>query len=287
MLSIIIPVYNEKEAVKDVVNSLITKVNSLEKNMPFEIIIVNDGSCENTKGILDELSINSVVKVIHNIINIGYGYSLKRGIYQAQYDTVLIIDGDGSYPIENLDNLLKIYHQGYDLIVASRGGSFVEDSFIKTVFRWFLRRLVEFTAGTSIPDVNSGMRIFSKKTIIRYFDLLSDRFSFTTSMTLIYSLEKKIIHFEKNGYNKRKGKSKVNLRKDIFRTLQIIVEIIARKNPLKLHLALIILNVITVFVYSAIYFLINKHFDWSITHVFLIIFFFQISMLAYAVQNKR
>src|SRR5690606_8257155 len=144
---------------------------------------------------------------------------------------------------------------------------------IKSIFRRFLRFIVEFSGGIKIPDVNSGMRIFSKTTIQQYVHLLSDRFSFTTSMTLLYALDRKLIHFEENGYNKRTGKSKVHLRKDILRTLQIIVEIIALKNPLKLHMILIFLSISVFALFSMVYYCIYNYFESNILMVFFLVLF--------------
>jgi polyisoprenyl-phosphate glycosyltransferase len=232
MISIIIPVYNEAESLSDTL-TLLHKCLEEQLICPYEIIVVDDAS---TDGTSELLSTEENIKVLNNLVNSGYGYSLKKGIRAAGFDTIMIIDGDGSYPVHQIGVLLKAYQEGYDLVVASREKNFVEDRFFKNIFRMILRWLVEFTAGIRVPDVNSGMRIFSKKTITPYFPYLSDQFSFTTSMTLLYALDKRMILFKHNGYQKRKGKSKVKLFRDMLRTLQFIVEIIALKNPLKLHL---------------------------------------------------
>jgi len=233
MVSVIIPVYNEAAGIAPFLNQLRASLDG-GGYKDAELIVVNDGSDDGTGQVIMESGVT--VRCVTNLVNMGYGYSLKRGIEAAQNDTILIIDGDGSYPIQKVAELLTAYHKGYDLVVASREKHFVEDTFFKNIFRMTLRMLVEFTAGIRVPDVNSGMRIFSKRTITPYFPYLSDMFSFTTSMTLHYALDKKMILFVPNGYDKRTGKSKVKLFRDMFRTLQFIVEIIAIKNPLKLHL---------------------------------------------------
>lgn len=285
MISAIIPVYNEHEGITSVVSELIQKLEEMAGN-EFEIILVNDHSDEKTQQALASFSHPHIV-IAENIVNMGYGFSLKKGIRMAKYDTILILDGDGSYPLKNLSGLHTIYTKGYDLLVATRGKQFSEDSLIKSIFRKFLRFIVEFSAGIKIPDVNSGMRFFSARTIDEYLPLMSDRFSFTTSMTLLYALDRKTIHFEENGYNKRKGKSKVNLRKDIFRTLQIIAEIIALKNPLKIHLFLILLNTLVWFSIVIICIFIQPQLIWTHVQFYLLILFLQFSFAAYAIQTKK
>lgn len=232
-VSIVIPVYNESESIVDTIHEIKEIFDGQLLYLP-EIIVVNDGSVDDT--IHQVSSTHPEVMIVNNVLNMGYGYSLKRGIEHATNDTIIILDGDGSYPVHQLNKMLDRYFQGLDLVVGARNDFFVEDSFFKSMFRWLLKLIVEFTAGTKIPDVNSGMRIFSKSTIMPYFPYLSNKFSFTTSMTLHFALDSMKVEFIPNGYRKRKGQSKVSIYKDSVRTLQFIIEIIAIKNPLKLHL---------------------------------------------------
>lgn len=232
-VSIVIPVYNESESIADTIHEIKEIFDGQLLYLP-EIIVVNDGSVDDT--IHQVSSTHPEVIIVNNVLNMGYGYSLKRGIEHATNDTIIILDGDGSYPVHQLNKMLDRYFQGLDLVVGARNDFFVEDSFFKSMFRWLLKLIVEFTAGTKIPDVNSGMRIFSKSTIMPYFPYLSNKFSFTTSMTLHFALDSMKVEFIPNGYRKRKGQSKVSIYKDSIRTLQFIIEIIAIKNPLKLHL---------------------------------------------------
>jgi polyisoprenyl-phosphate glycosyltransferase len=247
MISVVIPVYNEEKGVANTLKELdaVLKAGGLKD---LEIILVDDGSDDDTVKAAELSGVS--ISILSNLVNSGYGYCLKQGIKEARFDTILITDGDGSYPVEQLTSLLATYRKGYDLVVASREKNFIEDSLFKNIFRWILRWLVEFTAGIKVPDVNSGMRIFSKSTIEPYFPFLSDRFSFTTSMTLHYALDKKMIRFVPNGYRKRVGKSKVKLGRDMLRTLQFIIEIIALKNPLKLHLLMMIPGALLLIVLS-------------------------------------
>jgi glycosyltransferase involved in cell wall biosynthesis len=284
MISAIIPAFNESAGIKEVLSELIAVLSSA-CNDNFEIIVVDDCSSDSTIKVVSDLSEPSVT-LISNVMNMGYGFSLKTGIKAAKYDTIVILDADGTYPLDRLNELLNIYQKGFDLIVADRGSEFSEDSILKKVFRSFLRSIVEFTTGTKIPDVNSGLRIFSKETILPYLHLMSDRFSFTTSMTLLFSLDKKLIRFEPNGYRKRKGTSKVQLRRDIFRTLQIILELIALKNPLKLHLLVIAATALAWSVIILVVWVSQEVFPSVLVSALLITFFVQISIAAHAIQSK-
>ncbi|MBX9786551.1 MAG: glycosyltransferase family 2 protein [Alphaproteobacteria bacterium] len=235
MISVIIPAYNEQDAILLTVDKICQVLqNSTIK--PFEIVIVDDGSLDETPTRLKTLSKTKEITVIRHPHNLGYGRSLKDGISAAKFDTIVIIDADLTYPFENLEELLAEYNKGFDMVVGKRTGEFYRESIIKSPLRKILKFLVEFTAGRSIPDINSGFRIFSKTTVSKYFKHLCDTFSFTTSMTLAYMMTGKTVHYIDIPYHERSGQTKVRLVKDSLRTLQYIIQAINYYNPLKIFI---------------------------------------------------
>ncbi len=233
MITIVIPAYNEEEVIgetvlrcKKVLEDLVGKEG--------EVIVVDDCSKDETY----ERAVKAGAKVLTHPHNAGYGRSLKDGIHAAQYDTIVITDSDGTYPIESIPDLYKEYQKGFDMVVGARQGKNYDESFKKKNLRLILKFLVEFTAGRKIDDINSGLRIFSKKTISKYFDTLCDTFSFTTSVTLAYMMTGKFVKYIPIEYHKRVGQSHVKLFKDTLRTLQYIVEAILFYNPIKIFLIL-------------------------------------------------
>ena len=243
MFSLILPAYNEEKCLEGkYIENLIYFIEQKYQN--YEVIVVNDGSEEQTKKLLNEkkTKIPNLV-VINHSINMGYGSSIKTGINHAKFDTIVICDLDETYPYQNIPNLLEIYLESkkndciqFDMIVAQRTGKNYWEGIIKTILRYILRFIVEFSTGKKIVDINSGFRVFSKKTITKYFDYLSNQFSFTTSSTLIYLLNNKSIAYYKIDYLMRNGNqniSKVKLVRDSLRTLQFICESLIIFNPLK------------------------------------------------------
>jgi len=232
MISIIIPAYNEEKAIEATIEKakLVIEINGDENS---EVIVVDDCSTDNTY----RLAINSGAMVIRNPQNAGYGRSLKEGIRIAKNDLIIITDADGTYPIQDTEILINEMKSGFNMVVGARHGRFYRESITKQLFRFFLKKLVEFTSGTKIDDINSGFRIFSKKEAIGYFDNLCDTFSFTTSITLAYLMTGKFIKYIPISYNQRIGKSKVRLFRDSLRTLQFITEAILYYNPVKLFIA--------------------------------------------------
>lgn len=231
MLSVVIPAYNESEAITATLQEIfaVAKAKSIE---PCEIIVVDDGSEDDT----GQKAKAAGAIVIRHPHNVGYGRSLKDGIKNATYDTIAITDADLTYPFNEIDNLLEHYHKGFDMVVGARTGKHYKESKFKSPLRLVLKFIVEFSTGQKIPDINSGLRVFSKKTITPYLKHLCNTFSFTTSMTLAYMLSGRFCKYIPIPYHKRVGKTKVKLFKDSLRTLQYILQAVNFYNPIKIFL---------------------------------------------------
>ncbi|MGE5537690.1 MAG: glycosyltransferase family 2 protein [Gemmatimonas sp.] len=229
MLSVVIPALNEEEAITQTVT---TAREVLERNgiAPVEVIVVDDGSSDATGARAAAVG----ARVIRHPHNVGYGRSLKDGILAASYDTIAISDADGTYPLEDLPVLFAMKNAGYDMVVGARTGPYYQESMIKSPLRWVLRLIVEWTAGRRIPDINSGLRVFSRDITLRYFDRLCDTFSFTTSLTLAYMMNSRFVAYREIDYKKRIGHTRVRLFRDALKTLQFITEAAVYYNPLKI-----------------------------------------------------
>jgi glycosyltransferase involved in cell wall biosynthesis len=231
MISVVIPAYNEQGQIAATVKTAasILEAAGLES---FQIVVVDDGSTDATA----TQAGSTGATVVTHVHNLGYGRSLKDGISACKYDTVVITDADGTYPLTEIPKLLTEYRRGFDMVVGARTGDHYRESFIKAPMRQILKWLVEFTAGRAIPDINSGLRVFSRKAIMPYFGHLCDTFSFTTSVTLAYMMTGRTVAYVPIPYHERVGKSKVRLLRDSLRTLQYIVEAITYYNPLKIFI---------------------------------------------------
>lgn len=239
MISVVIPAYNEQGAIHHTVNEIRHTLESMSID-GYEIIVVNDGSTDNTA----EEAQESGAKVVNHPHNVGYGKSLKSGILAATNDAIVITDADLTYPFDQFPKLYAEYVKGFDMVVGRRTGVHVNPSILKSPLRRILRFLVEFTAGRKIPDINSGLRVFSKKTVVPYFNLLCDTFSFTTSLTLAYMMTGLFVSYIDIPYSKRHGSSKVRLFRDSLRTLQFILQAVTYYNPIKVFLLFAIICIL-------------------------------------------
>lgn len=236
MISVIIPALDERNAIVETID----RINAVLKGAdvsPYEIIVVDDGSGDGT----GQLAEQAGAKVLRHPHNIGYGRSLKDGIHAAQYDSIVITDADGSYPIEAIPALIERFNRGFDMVVGARTGPNYRESMVKSPLRAVLKMIVEFTANREIPDINSGLRIFKKQLAVTYFDHVSDSFSFTTSLTLAYMMNSKFVDYINIEYNERVGQSKVRLFRDSLRTIQYVLEAATYYNPLKIFVLLALL----------------------------------------------
>ncbi len=226
--SIVVPAYNEAGGI----GKVLTELLELKGGREFEIIVVNDCSKDDTAKEVAKFP----VTLISNVQNSGYGFSLKRGIAAAKYDSIVILDADGTYPVAEIPKLADIYEQGFDMVVGARHGKYYQGRMLKRIARFFFKTLSEFTTGRAIPDINSGLRIFRRDYALRFFHTLSSGFSFTTTITLAFMLNSFSVKYTPVDYFKRKGDSKVRYLRDTLRSTQIIIEAIIFYNPLKIYM---------------------------------------------------
>ena len=231
--SFIIPVYNEEQTIRKVILDIQKKCSEIEKINDYEILVVDDNSNDNSNQIISEFK---DVKYFKNLNNFGYGFSLKKGIKNSNFPNIVILDGDGTYPVEYLGQMIDEYNKGYDLVIGKRTGKNLNLSPFKKPMRMILKLIVEYATGTKIPDINSGFRIINKDKIKKNLDHLSDAFSFTTSMTMTFTYSKYSIAYIDIPYELRKknSPSKVRLLKDSLRTLQYIIKIVLFFDKIKL-----------------------------------------------------
>src|SRR5580693_3226225 len=123
--SIVIPAYNEENAIGTMLGELL----ALKLPAAFEVIVVDDHSSDATASVAEKFP----VRLLRNVQNFGYGYSLKRGISASVNGNIVILDADGSYPVSLIPMLIAEYEKGYDMVVGARHGTYYRGSFAKRV----------------------------------------------------------------------------------------------------------------------------------------------------------
>lgn len=217
--SLIVPCYNEETALPDAIVSL---RESLADEEDYELIVVDDGSTDRTTELLAELQeTDTELVVLSHERNRGYGASLKTGIRHAQGDLIVITDADGTYPNQRIGELVQLADKS-DMVVGARIADDAQYSKLRSIPKVFLKAYASWIANQSIPDLNSGLRVFRRELAEKFLHMLPDGFSFTTTITLAHLTNRYRVHFVPIGYSPRVGKSKIRPIRDTLQFVQLI-----------------------------------------------------------------
>lgn len=158
-ISVIFPAYNEEANIeKSVMMARESMGQFFEK---VEIIVVNDGSADRTREILDHLASNSTdVRPIHFEKNCGYGAALRTGLYAAQNDLVFFSDSDLQFDLAEIKHLLKWIDQ-YEIVAGYREHR--ADPFMRRFNAWGWRSLVRLTLGLYVRDIDCAFKLFRRE----------------------------------------------------------------------------------------------------------------------------
>ncbi len=219
--TVVIPCYNEEQGIGPTVSEIERLFSSEEDS--YELIVVNDGSTDGTKEVLEKLAADfSNLRIYEHEKNRGYGAALKTGIRKARSEVIAITDADETYPNELLPDLISKCEE-FDMVVGARTDVDVEYSRLRAFPKYFLRIWMSWIAGRTIPDINSGMRIFKKSVVESFFGILPDGFSFTVTITLAMLTNYRHVLFFPIPYRKRVGRSKIRPIRDTLQFIMLIL----------------------------------------------------------------
>jgi glycosyltransferase involved in cell wall biosynthesis len=234
-LTIIIPAYNEAASLPQLIHELLPFAQL--KN--FKVIIVNDGSKDDTRAVLERsTTLSENISIINHKVNRGYGGALKSGINKARTQYCITIDADGQHSLSDIDRLLNtITETNADLVIGSRKGNSESGyyrEFGKTILRWVAKLLMPL----KIYDINSGIKIYNTKLAQRYIQICPDSMAFSDVIALTFVYQRNLVLEIPVKINQRKaGKSTIGMR-TAFETLIEIINIVVLFNPMRIFLPL-------------------------------------------------
>jgi len=232
LVSIVIPVYNEEEAIADDLD--LVKRTMDTSGYEYELIVVNDGSTDRS---VEIISSRPWVKLVHHERNRGNGAARTTGMKAAQGNIVIMTDGDGTYPNQDMPKMLE-YMKQYDMVIGARVKEMGTMKWLRTPAKWFIRRLASYLTDTEIPDLNSGMRAFRKDLAEKYLNILPNTHSWVSTITIAFLSDGYSVKFMPIDYYKRKGQSKFHPLRDTYNYLSLVVRAVMYFNPLKVFLPL-------------------------------------------------
>ena len=228
-ISIIVPCYNEADNIYNILNNLKTKLFNLNLEN-FEILVINDGSTDNTKNILEN---TQDIKIINHPYNKGYGAAIKTGARAARYDWILTFDADGQHSPDYISDLLK-YTDNYDLISGERIG--YQGPWIRQPGKKIIHWLARYLLGHKINDFNCGLRLIKRNEFLNFSHLYPDGFSCSTTSIFAFLKEKLNIKFVPVKINKRENGKSLVRPKEAFKYLMLIIRLIMLFSPLRIFL---------------------------------------------------
>jgi glycosyltransferase involved in cell wall biosynthesis len=235
-LSVVIPVFQEQETLEKTIFEIVEILTTQE--MAFEIVAVDDGSTDGTLTILQHLQTQyDSLRIVHHLYNRGYGSSLRTGIHVARGEIIVCMDADGQHSAGDIPLLLNNIPP-FELVVGYRTENY-RGPWFRNVGNRFYNVFASWLANTEIKDLTSGFRALRRTAAMHFLPLYPTGFSASATVTLA---------FLKAGYNvtfvpinvqpRLHGKSKVNLIKDGWRFLTVILRMILLFEPLRIFLPL-------------------------------------------------
>jgi glycosyltransferase involved in cell wall biosynthesis len=224
-VSIIIPAYNEAATI----GLLIDRIKELHPQ--FEIIVVNDGSSDNTA----ERARNAGAIVYSHPYNIGNGAAIKSGIRIASGEVLVFMDGDGQHDPEQIEGMLEFFPD-YDMVVGARSK---EDQV--TLFRGLgnrmLNRLASYVAKFRVQDLTSGFRAVKADIAYNLLYILPNTYSYPTTLTLgVLRSGRSLKYIPINIQRRKNGVSNINVMRDGVRFFMIITKVCAVYSPFRIFL---------------------------------------------------
>ena len=164
LLSVVIPVYNEAEALPILFRSLSEVLRGMDCN--YELILVDDGSQDETSRILLKAAADDRrIKVLGFSRNFGHQAAITAGLDFASGDAVVVMDADLQDPPEILPEMVELFQRGYDVVSAQRiqrQGETILKRTTASLFYWIMRHMVD---KRMLPEVGD-FRLFSRAAIV-------------------------------------------------------------------------------------------------------------------------
>jgi len=179
LLSVIVPVYNERNTVAEIIR----RMRMVDLPIEREIIVVDDGSVDGTDKILSALE-DSTVRVVAHATNRGKGAAIRTGLSIARGDLILIQDADLEYDPRDWSRLLVPLLNGKTKVVF--GSRYIGERETVSLFRWFGDRSITLLAAVlfnaTISDVETGYKVIDRE-VLENLHLKADRFDFEPEIT--------------------------------------------------------------------------------------------------------
>jgi len=227
-VTIILPCFNEEKAIGETLDELLN-----HDYLCFcEIIVVDDGSSDNTCKILEQYEEH--IRVIKHRLNRGYGSAIDSGCRASTRDYVVWMDSDGQHQVKDVEQVvLSLVGNDCDYVVGCRNKNSHQVGSRK-LGKFVLRQFVRLAIGETDIDFNSGLRGFKTKVLRKYLSTLNGGFGASTTTTILMRKRRYYGELVPIEVLERAGESSVRQVRDGFRTLLLISRISLIFAPIKI-----------------------------------------------------
>jgi glycosyltransferase involved in cell wall biosynthesis len=254
LLTVVVPIYNEEQALPSFAACLI----DLCRAKGWMAVLVNDGSCDQTRQILDQLSAPQDVRVVHHKVNRGYGGALKTGISHVTTPFLVTMDGDGQHSPHDVERILQFaIEQDADLVVGKRDERGTSGAY-RTFGKFLIRSFTKILMPLPISDLNSGFKFYRTDFAKRYMTVCPDSMAFSDVITLVFLSEHHLVlEYPIHVSPRKTGQSMINAF-TAFETLIQVLNIALMFNPLKLFLPMSVFCILAGFVWGIPFVLLGR-----------------------------
>jgi len=219
-VSVVIPAYNEEEAIGAV-------VAEMKARQPWrEVLVVDDGSRDATAARAEAAG----ARVVRHPYNKGNGAAVKTGIRAAKGDVVLLMDGDGQHAPEEAQRLVAGIGP-YDMVIGARAAA--DQATTRALGNALFKALASWLTGRKIHDLTSGFRAARRDRLLEIVHLLPNGYSYPTTSCLAFLKAGHNVTFEPVRARQAMGRSKMRVMRDGLRFVLIIFKIVTLYSPLK------------------------------------------------------
>lgn len=224
-ISIIIPAKNESSSI----GNLLAELKAHQPGA--EILVINDGSTDDT----EQIAKDGGAKVISHPYSMGNGAAIKTGARNANNPIIVCMDADGQHRPEDIQRLLELLSNGYDMAVGARVSS-TQASAGRRFANNLYNKLASFMTGHEIMDLTSGFRAMRRRHFLKFLYLLPNGFSYPTTSTMAFFRSGLPVGYIPILARQRDGKSNIRILRDGLRFFIIILKIGALFSPMRFFL---------------------------------------------------
>jgi glycosyltransferase involved in cell wall biosynthesis len=229
---VVIPVLNEDSLIQELIRQVMTNVELVTND--FEIILVDDGSSDNTWDKIEKSAMNEMrIKGIHLSRNFGHHYAISAGLHNSKGEWVVVMDGDLQDRPEVIPELYKKAQEGFDIVFVSRKNR--PETLVYRITQKLFYRLLNAISGLKFDSTQANFSIINKK-VVESFKLFPEtaRFYVSTINWLGYKRSK----IEANHGVRFSGKTSYTLQKRIKLAIEVIVSFSNRPLNFAIYLGL-------------------------------------------------